>query len=83
MYRAIPGCEATHEFKLEASWLHWVPCDPDILKVCQSKLISVVLSMEREHAVVHQGNGPEFGYGLEHMATFFVHRNQLALSFTL
>lgn len=52
----------THEFDGIASWLLRITSNPQIFKITQRNLIDIVLSMERESAVVHESDRPEFVY---------------------
>lgn len=49
----------------------------------QSQLICTVLDVKREHVMVHQRDGPEFGYRLGNLAAFFVHGDERQLCVAL
>ena len=77
------GKPNTQELKCETPGLYWVACNPEVLQVAESDSVGVVLHVEGEPGVVNQCDGPEFGDGIDHIATLFVHRRELHLSATL
>ena len=81
--RLIRPAKITHEFDGEGAVLVLVSGDPDVLEIAQSRLVGLVLDMDEDNVVVHQGNRPEVIDSLDDLPALLVfggvHLDLLAL----
>lgn len=51
--------------------------DPDILKIAQGCLVSIVLDKDRKRRMLQKRNWPKVGDALENRSTFLIHNVEL------